>query len=284
VSGKTTATALEADWLGLCRSAVGRLEEMFASYPSTPSRAVEKGPGAGGDDTLVIDAAAESAIFAELDSLHGRGYAFTAISEERGTVAYGDGSSPVRVVIDPIDGSLNAKRLIPTCSLSIAVSSGPTLEDVEFGYVYEFGAGEEFVARLGEGATLNGSPLDPNDLGGSLEVVGMETARPEWIAPIAEQLEGSVFKLRILGSIAVSLCYLGATRFDGMLTPHTCRSFDVAAAQLVAREGGSFVSVLGHGGIEAPLDLETRFRFAAARTPETLETLVGALTAAGVPA
>ena len=52
----------------------------------------------------------------------------------------------MRVVIDPIDGSLNAKRLIPTYSLSIAVASGDTMEDVEFGYVHDFGTGEEFTA------------------------------------------------------------------------------------------------------------------------------------------
>ena len=50
-------------------------------------------------------------------------------------------------MIDPIDGSLNAKRLIPTYALSIAVASGDTMEDVEFGYVHDFGTGEEFAAR-----------------------------------------------------------------------------------------------------------------------------------------
>ncbi len=63
-------------------------------------------------------------MFAELEALHAQGHDFTAISEERGTVVFGDGPSDVRVVIDPIDGSLNAKRLIPTYSLSIAVASG----------------------------------------------------------------------------------------------------------------------------------------------------------------
>ena len=43
------------------------------------------------------------------------------------------------------------------------------------------------------------------------------------------------------------------------------------------------MSVLGHGGLEAPLDLDARFRMAAARTPEGLETLVRALTDAGLP-
>jgi myo-inositol-1(or 4)-monophosphatase len=283
MSAKTGTGVLDVDWLAVCRSARAKLRVAVDRHPSTPERAVGTGRGAGGDETLVIDGDAEAAVLDELEQLHARGYQFSAISEERGEVVYGDGASPVRVVIDPIDGSLNAKRLIPSYALSIAVSPGPTMEDVEFGFVHDFGTGEEYVARLAEGATVNGEPLDAENPGRGLEVVGFESAKPEWIAPVAAQLEGKVFRLRILGSIALSLCYLAAARFDGMLTANTCRSVDAAAAQLIAREGGAFVSVLGHGGLEAPLDLGQRFRIAAARTPEALETLVRALTDAGLP-
>ena len=64
--------------------------------------------GGGGDRTLLIDAEAEAAVFAELDRLHDDGARFTAVSEERGAVDYGDPG--VIVIIDPIDGSINAKR------------------------------------------------------------------------------------------------------------------------------------------------------------------------------
>jgi myo-inositol-1(or 4)-monophosphatase len=283
MSAKAATGALEADWLGACRNAVGTLEQMFSRHPSTEERAVGTGRGAGGDTTLIVDAQAEEGIFAELERLHAQGHEFTAVSEERGEVSFGDGTSSVRVSIDPIDGSLNAKRLIPAYSISVAVAGGETMEDVDFAYVYDFGAREEFVARLGKGATVNGEPLDPDALGHELEVVGFESARPEWILPVASQLEGKLYRMRIVGSIAISLCWVASTRFDGMLTANTCRSFDAAAGQLIAREAGAFVSVLGHGGIEAPLDLATRFRMAAARTPEGLETLVRALTEAGLP-
>ena len=60
---------------------------------------------------------------------------FTAISEERGEVVFGDPEAPTRVVIDPIDGSLNARRTIPSFALSVAVASGGSMADVEFAYV-----------------------------------------------------------------------------------------------------------------------------------------------------
>ena len=269
--------ALTADWIALCRRVVEGQREVFGRHPVTADRQPGDTRGAGGDRTLVIDSAAEDVVFRELDALHAEGHDFTAISEERGTVTYGDGASPVRVVIDPIDGSLNAKRLIPTHALSIAVASGDTMEDVEVAFVHDFGRGEEFVARRDGGATLDGETLDTELAGETLEVVGFESARPEWIAPVAAELAGQVFRLRVVGTIAVSLCYVAAARFDGMVTTDVCRSVDAAAGQLIAREAGAFVDFLRYGGIEAPLDLDARYRMVAARSPEHLETLVRAL-------
>jgi myo-inositol-1(or 4)-monophosphatase len=281
---KITDKALEADWLGVCRRSAERLSNVFAEYPSTAEREVGIGQGAGGDQTLVIDDGAEDVVFAELDRLHAEGYEFTAISEERGVVPYGSGASAVRVVIDPIDGSLNAKRLLPTYALSVAVAAGDTMEDVEFGFVHEFGKGEEYVARRDRGATLNGQRLDlEGSPDSTLEVVGLESARPEWLLPVVEELVGQVYRLRVVGSIAASLCYVAAARFDGMATANVCRSVDAAAGQLLVREAGGFVSFLGHGGVEAPLDLDARYRLVAGRTPEALDLLARALTRAGVP-
>ena len=62
-------------------------------------------------------------------------------------------------MLDPIDGSINAKRGLPFFSLSVAVAEGGTMGDVVFGYVYDFGTGEEWTAERGGGATLNGAPL-----------------------------------------------------------------------------------------------------------------------------
>ena len=64
---------------------------------------------------------------------------FLLVSEELGERPFG-GGGPTRVVVDPIDGSVNAKRGIPFFALSLAVASGPTMGDVTFGYVYDFGA------------------------------------------------------------------------------------------------------------------------------------------------
>src|SRR5688572_7807943 len=113
------AEALEADWHGLCRRSATAVAGILDNHPTSADR------GEGGDMALAIDRAAEDAVFEELERLAAP---VTAISEERGRVAIA-GGGPVYVVIDPIDGSLNAKRALPMFGLSIAIASGATLAD-----------------------------------------------------------------------------------------------------------------------------------------------------------
>src|SRR5688500_14602622 len=111
----------DADWLGLCRRAADAARAAVRELDGTAERAVAHGRGEGGDTTLAVDRAAEDAVFAELEAF---GAPLLAVSEERGEVAL-SGGSEVRVVIDPVDGSMNAKRDLPFACVSIAVAGGP---------------------------------------------------------------------------------------------------------------------------------------------------------------
>lgn len=275
----TRPSTLEADWLGACRRATEAVAKSLHAAPTTLERAVETGLGEGGDRTLVIDTAAEDAVFHQLDGLHAEGHRFTAVSEERGTVDYGDGA--VIVIIDPIDGSMNAKRGLPHHAISIAVAGGDTMADVTFGYVYDFGPREEWVARLGEGATVNGRPLDPalperRTADGKLEVLGIESSDPRWVADAAQELAAAAYRIRAIGAIAVSLCQVAAARFDAMLTLRSCRAVDAAAGQLIVREAGGQVAFTRcDEPLGAPLDVEPHTPVVAAREAHTLAELSG---------
>jgi len=255
--------ALSADWLGLCRRAVAAQREIFDEVRGIEARTVYEGVGEGGDRTLEIDRRCEDAVFAELESLARESASFIAVSEERGEVSFGAGG-PVRVVIDPIDGSLNARRTIPSHSLSVAVASGPSMADVEFGFVHDFGAGEEFVARRGEGAALDGEPAGVAPEGERLEVLGVEAAEPERGLPVMAALADSVYRLRVVGSIAITASYVAAGRFDAMLSLRPCRSVDIAAAQLIVREAGGAVAFGDLALDQASLGLDARYPIAAA--------------------
>jgi myo-inositol-1(or 4)-monophosphatase len=274
----STRSALDADWLGLCRRATAGLRQVLSDAPSTAERAIETGSrGSGGDRTLVIDRSAETLVLAELERLSRNGYRFSAISEERGEIDYGD--SRIRVIIDPIDGSLNAKRGISHYALSIAVADGETMADVEFGYVYDFGPGEEWWARRGEGAWLDGEPLDPalgerRGRDGRVEVLGIEAADPRWVAASIDGLVRSAYRLRALGTIASSLCQVAAARFDGMVSLRRSRGVDAAAGQLIVREAGGVVAFPSFADpLGAPLDAVPSSPVVAARTVDTLSEL-----------
>jgi myo-inositol-1(or 4)-monophosphatase len=272
-------TALEADWLGVCRRVVGGLQSMLKEHPTTRERAVELGRGEGGDQSLVIDRAAEEVIFAELDELHRGGYRFLAISEERGEVDYGD--SGVRVIIDPIDGSMNAKRGLHHYSVSLAVADGETMADVAFGYVYDFGPREEWCARRNRGAYLNDvrlseAPPERRMPDGKLELLAVESADPRWLAARAQELVAVANRVRAIGSIAISMCQVACTRVDGMVTLWRCRAVDAAAAQLIVRESGGQVRFTAfEDPLGAPLDVRPHSPVVAARTAESLELLRG---------
>jgi myo-inositol-1(or 4)-monophosphatase len=198
-------------------------------------------------------------------------------SEERGEIDYGDHG--VRVIIDPIDGSLNAKRGISHYALSIAVADGQTMADVAFGFVHDFGPSETWWAWRGRGAWLDGVQLDPTlperrGYDGRLEVLGIESADPRWVAKSIEGLEQTAYRLRVLGTIAASLCQVAAARFDGMVSLRRSRGVDAAAGQLIVREAGGLVSFPScDQPLGAPLTAEPSSPVIAARSPETLRDL-----------
>jgi myo-inositol-1(or 4)-monophosphatase len=271
---------LSFDWLGACRVAAQGLRNVLIEHPTSRERVVETGErGKGGDRTLVIDALAEDAVFAELERLHEDGARFTAVSEERGFVDLGTAGDPPFVVVDPIDGSMNAKRGLTHHALSVALADGPTMADVLFGYVYDLGPGEEWRASRGLGAFLNDEPLaapqpERRKRDGRLELVAIESADPRWLAASSDALVRVTGRVRAIGSIAVSLCQVAATRVDGMVTLWKCRAVDAAAAQLVVRESGGLVAFTGMDEpLAAPLDLEPRSPVVAARTDRALAEL-----------
>jgi myo-inositol-1(or 4)-monophosphatase len=258
------------DWLALCRDAVEDVRAVLAELPTRVEREPVVGSGVGGDETTAIDRAAENAIVARLRDLD-----VTIVSEEVGRL--GDGATVV--VVDPIDGSLNAKRGIPFFSLSIAVADGETMDDVHFGYVYDFGSGEEWTAVRGKGALLDGAPLGSVRPKSRIEILSFEATLASSIVRDAPKVAGLAHRLRVMGSLALSLCHLAAGRVDGVCSLRAARSVDIAAAQLLCRELGLAVELFDVEtpfGV-APLDLEGRSRIAAAGTPELCASLADAL-------
>jgi myo-inositol-1(or 4)-monophosphatase len=263
-------------WLEACRAAAGDIKGVLADLPTRVEREPVLQTGVGGDETTAIDAAAEAVIVRRLEQLDED---FTLVSEELGERVFGSGS-PWRVVCDPIDGSLNAKRNIPYFSLSVAVADGDTMGDVAFGYVYDFGTGEEWTAERGRGAFLDGAPLGGVQPKDAIEILAFEGTTTAEVAERAAQMVGTAHRLRIMGSLALSLCHLADGRVDAVCSLKPARSVDIAAAQLLVRECGLAIDLFEDPPFAAaPLDLVGRSRVVAAGTTELCRKLEAALTA-----
>jgi myo-inositol-1(or 4)-monophosphatase len=263
-----------SNWLELCRGAVADIEEILLQMPTRVEREPVLRRGEGGDDTTAIDAAAEDAVVARLTALGGD---FLLVSEELGERSFGRGG-PTRVVVDPVDGSVNAKRGIPFFSLSLAVADGPVMEDVTFGYVYDLGAGEEWVGRRGEGAFLDGERLPVVAGGRPLEILSFEGTTTAAIADAIPAIVGVAERVRVMGSLALSLCHLAAGRVDAVCSLKPARAIDIAAAQLLVRECGGAIELFDEPPFaRAPLDLGQRSRVVAASSEAHCDALAGAL-------
>ena len=267
--------ALGADWLDFSRRAFEAGQAALARFPERAARSKRLGRGEGGDMTLAIDGAVEDAVFAQLEEL---GLGVCVVSEERGVVEVA-GGGPVRLVIDPIDGSLNAKRRLPQYSISIAVADGDDMAAVEFAYVANFATGEEWWAQHGHGAWCDGERLEIDaDEHAHLEILGVESAHPWLVSAHADALaQTEADRMRMLGSIALSLCWVASTRFDGLISLRPVRSVDVAAGQLIVREAGGGVEFpdAGPDGASPGLGLDMRSRVVAGASPGILELLTG---------
>ena len=262
------------DWLEVCRDIAADVDAVLADLPTRAEREPVLRLGEGGDETTAIDQAAEDAVVARLRALE---LPLTVISEEIGELELGGPGGP-RVVVDPIDGSLNAKRGIPFFSLSVAVADGPTMGDVAFGYVFDYGAREEWTAERGGGAFVDGERLGAERPKAELEILSFEATTTAFVVEKAAAMTGVAHRLRIMGSLAISLCHLAAGRVDGVCSLKPARSVDIAAAQLLVRECGLAIELFEDPPFEeALLDLVGRSRVVAAGTPELCAGLAAAL-------
>jgi myo-inositol-1(or 4)-monophosphatase len=82
-------------------------------------------------------------------------------------------------------------------------------------------------------------------------------------------------RLRALGSVALSLCFVAAGRFDALVTLSACRSVDAAAGQLIVREAGGAVAwtEADADSLGASLDIDMRSPLIAAASAELVERL-----------
>jgi myo-inositol-1(or 4)-monophosphatase len=223
--------------------------------------------GAGGDRTMELDRAAEAVVLGRLEGAADDGERFSVLSEEAGMRSFG-ADFPL-VLVDPVDGSLNAKQGIPFFGLMLTILDGPTVADTVAGYVLNLVNGEEWKAIRKQGAWRDGErcEVQPPEDRARIRLIGLESNPRSLVA--AKGLVDSSTKVRILGSMALSIAHTAAGAFDAFCAPVPMRVFDMSASLLILAEAGGIATDTHGKSLDGlTCDLETRTSLLCAPSAE----------------
>ncbi|MDO9516979.1 MAG: bifunctional fructose-bisphosphatase/inositol-phosphate phosphatase [Methanosarcinaceae archaeon] len=247
--------ASDLDFLNLCnrasQAAADAIEDMVGSSDAYTTLYM----GADGTPTTKIDAAAEDAILAVLTD---DGRSMRLLSEEAGDIMIGEGDKPeFSIILDPLDGTYNAAFGIPFYSVSIAIAK-PDLSGTSFGYVQNLANGDAYHAGSGKGSYLNGKSIS---LSGNSDVhefcISVYGYRPH--VERTSMLCKGVRRIRVLGSVALELCYVASGRMDAFVdVRRALRLTDVAAGIFILDKAGGVVSNVHGDPIKFPNGIMNR--------------------------
>lgn len=243
----------------------GRLKRRAAEYDGVCRG--ETRVAATGDATYEVDVPMERVVrdfFLDLK------LPCRVMTEDTGITDYG-GEPEYVFMIDPLDGSRNARRGLPFYCASIAVydCNARELSQAICAVVERFDAKEEFVAMRRRGATLNGRRIRPSKkttlkdavlaLGSHFAPAFPHYAKPmEKLGNLVQSQERNVW-IKCYGSTALELAYLACGRIDLIFDDRaatafkaTPKTYDIAAGVLLCLESGA---ILEYGSSEIPQKL-----------------------------
>jgi myo-inositol-1(or 4)-monophosphatase len=265
--------------LSAFEAAGARVRDATAPLLGTEAGRAEIGIGAGGDRTVELDRLAEEVALAELAAFAASGHPCSVLSEEAGLIDMG-AASP-RVLLDPVDGSVNAKQGLPIAAVMLTLVDGATVADVRVGWVLNLANGDRWYAVRGAGAHRNGrrlSPLPPAGRAGRIGVLGVESS-PRDLALVRPLIERAS-KMRMLGSMALSLAHTAAGGIEVFAAPIRARIFDMTAGLLMVGEvGGVMTDLEGAPLRDAEVGLESRTTLLGSASPELHRLALDALGA-----
>jgi myo-inositol-1(or 4)-monophosphatase len=233
--------------------------------------------GADGTPTKLIDLIAEEKV---VEILEGVNRSLILVSEEIGRIKIGEGNPEVVFVVDPLDGTNNAIKNIPAYGISLAIADiqnqkeSMNINDIKMGYVKNFATGDIYEAQKGNGARLNGGNIQSSSktditqasMGAYIYRADMEKV---------DKLCKMIRRMRILGSVAIELCYVADGTYDAFLDIRgNLRIVDVSAAKLIIEEAGGLVSDENNHQLNGNLNVLERTSIIASGNHEIHKELI----------
>jgi myo-inositol-1(or 4)-monophosphatase len=254
------------DWLKFLIKTSREVHKAIKPIIGSASASEVIGKGAGGDQTMKIDKLAEDVI---INSIKEQDLSCIVVSEESGFIELGR-KSDIHIVIDSIDGTINAIRGIPFFCTSIAISKSNLIKDVDAGVVLNLWDGTIFYAERDKGAYMNDKKIKTSDRT-LLEdaVIGIDFSKAEeGIIIRLIPLFKKVRHIRHFGANALEICYLASGLLDAFLDVRgMLRITDIAASYIILKEAGGLILKPDGKEIDYILEPTQRVSFIAASNP-----------------
>ena len=238
-------------WSNISNTILEEVQEVVKPIVGTEEGGEIIKMGADGTPTKYIDLVAEDKV---IEILQQTERTVTLISEEIGELKIGNGTSEAVFVVDPLDGTRNALKNIPAYGISVAVADPTglsnnledlhelTIGDIEIGFVKNFATNDIYQAQKGKGSKLNGQTIKPSS---RKDVLGSSIGAYIYRADMSKvnRLCQTVSSMRILGSVAIELCYVADGTYDAFLDVRgNLRIVDISAAKLIIEESVGIVT------------------------------------------
>lgn len=200
----------------LARAIVHLIEEEVTPLLGTEKAHEPSGKSAGGGLTKYIDRKAEDAVIHYLRDIDCQ-----LITEESGIT----GEAGLKIVLDPLDGSINALSGIPFYSVSVAIWG-----ETKYGLVKNLCTHDIYEAFHDRRPLKNGRPILPRS---------PEPVASGYIGEGFSRVLPLVESWRCLGSLALELVYVAAGNFLALVDLRKkARIVDIAGAQIIAEAAG----------------------------------------------
>ena len=150
---------------------------------------------------------------------------------------------------------------IPCYGISIAIAplkndtdlENITLDDITIAFVKNFPMNDTYMAVKGEYATKNGK---------AISVSNTERAKDSTLSTYLyrskrnmDKIYSTVRRMRIMGAIAIEMCYVAEGIYDVFLDTEAVRVLDIVASQLIIKEAGGYIADIYSNELSSQIDL-----------------------------
>lgn len=264
-------------WLNICPKIAQEVEKAIKESRNDPQLTSITKIGADGTPTHKIDEYAENAA---IEVLKDTGRSLILISEEIGTIKIGKESAEIVLIMDPLDGTTNAMKNIPCYGISIAIAplendeslNDISLSDITIAFVKNFPTGDTYQAVKDRYATKNGEEIRVSDVKqaskATLSTYLYRSSRD------MNNIYSNVRRMRIMGAIAIEMCFVAEGIYDVFLDTQAVRVLDIAASQLIIKEAGGHISDINSNRLSAQIDLHEKTTIVAAPNEKLQEDII----------